>query len=844
MPIFDIIPNSATTLSVNYRPGQEKRLFASKSEAIFSFGDYTIEKNYSPDVMTSDTQNSQFGTFDNLETLNAVNFSNNISSTSVQQNELNLPSKNPKSYSYFSSFYTNIAASINNIISKFPYAILSQNNGNINIYDYNEQYNAITFEKSSSFKIPFSGLTNQGGIALASANTEDNFSLPYDYKDFCIQISGGTDILNIKNYIFSGTYLYFEVVGYLQKDNTGSTYTDSIYIRPTKGRVYDYNNSITTLERQLLNDGVFLIPDIDTPQDDFLEQRFIWPRTIDGFSPDSYGSAFESYKDNLLMAAEKVDDEKTNIFIRTVIPENYLELDSQRQIYRTIVQTYSYEFDKLKNYIDAIAYAHSIEYNGEETVPKKFLTKLSGLLGWKLSDGFGDLDLFDYLTTDLDEQENSFSYFNMEVWRRILINLVWLYKKKGTRDAIMFIFKLIGAPDCLINFNEFVYDIVQTTSNITNKVDVDGYINYSSSQYAFQEGGKGRGNGELYINQWMPEFNPLMRVDNNKIEIGDPIFGTRSIVNTKKLDIGFSPAQAIECDVFQYYQQSGSCWNYGSYFPPFSCLTIPYEYLTFSCNNVSPANITAMTLTQYIDYIYTNSIDPTNRKTNAQCHTSWSYPELKNMYMAYYYATCPSGHSLTMCKLENYLQLLEIQLGDYILQLIPATTIFDDSVPAIYKNTVFNRQRFVYKEGVDKGSMFKKKITTQITPNIEYICLNTAKIHVFAGFNNIQIGSKDITGNSWRLLNNIPPQNIFPSAKNISVNNISAKKIETIISGVKKGVTKVNYIITKSCKLNSYKIACKINNNLIFSTVDAVSVSTAGISDTTQIFVNGQIFNH
>lgn len=736
MPIFDsyslsgtaIIPDT-NTLSVNYRPGQNKRLVASKSEAIFSFGDFTIERDYTLNYLSGDSNNLQFSTFDSLESLNAVNFTNNKTNTFVQHNELKLPKKNPKSHAYFSSFYTSVAASINKIIENYPYAIYSYNNGDINIYDYTENFNNITHEKSSSFKIPISGLINQSNININSANTSDNFSLPYDYQKFCIQLSGGTEIFTIKNYALSGTYLYFEVVGFLQGGNSITTYTDALYIRPTKERMYDFNKTITSLETQLINEGVFLVPAISTPEDDSFEQVFKWPKSIDGWAPDSYGSDFEIYKENILKAAEKVDDEKTDIFIKTVIPENFLELDSDGQIYRTIVQTYAYEFDKLKNYIDAIAYAHSVEYNDEESVPNKFMLKLSRLLGWKLSDAFNELDLFEYLTAELGGDSNSYSHFNLEIWRRILVNLVWLYKKKGTRDAIMFIFKLLGAPDCLINFNEFVYDVNRNVPNhLANephsgdpfpKIDVDGYINYNNSAYIFQEGGDGRGNGDNYITQWLPEFSPIRRIDNEKVQTGETITGTRWIVNTKEIEMSFAGWQAIECDVFQYYQQNCTCWMWGSSCPPFSCLTTPFDYLTWNtCADVAPANIADMTLNQYIDYIYTNNIDPTTRKTNNQAHFNWGYPELQNIYLAYYYATCPKSNALTMCKLEGYLQLLEAQLGDYILQLVPATTIFEDGVTTSYKNPIFNRQRFVYREGVDRGSMFRKSFPEEIKPKI------------------------------------------------------------------------------------------------------------------------------
>ena len=802
MPIFKTTPNSATTLSIRPTPGENKRLVDTNSEAIFTFGDFTVETNYSINYLSANTKDVQFGVFDNLETLNAVNFSTNISIPFVQRNELNLPKKNPKSHSYFSSFYTNVATSINNIISNFPYAILSYNNGNVNVFDYTEYYNGKTFEKTCSFKIPISGLTNQGNVSIVSANTENNFSLPYDYDKFVIQLSGQTDVFRIKDYSYSGTYLYFEIYGLLKHDNPTSTHTDSLYIRPSVERLFNYNNTISSLETQLLNEGKFLIPAIDTVADDSFEQTFIWPRTIDGFAPDSYGASFETYKNSILKQAEKVDEEKTDIFIRTVIPENFLEHDSDGQIYRTIIQTYAHEFDNLKNYIDAMAYAHSVDYDNEETVPKKFLGKLSTLLGWKLSEGFNELDLFEYLTSDVDENSNSYSHFNVEIWKRILVNLVWLYKKKGTRDAIMFIFKLLGAPDCLINFNEFVYDITKNSTYDSAKVDDDGYINYASSQYIFQEGGFGRGNGDAYINQWRPEFNPTLRIDTNKIEIGDPTGGTRSIVNTKEMQIGFSPAQAIECDVFSYYKNGGNCWVWGSLSPPFSCLTIPFEYLHFSCDDLTPPNMADMTLAQYLDYVYTNSIDPTTRKTNAQCHTTWGYPELQNAYLAYYGSNCGDhNNNLNMCKLEAYLQLLEVQLGSYIAQLIPSTTIFEDGVATVYKNTVFSRQKFVYKEGVDKGSMFKRKIDERIHPSIKFPKLNLT-------------------------------QNENTKVKNTIV-KINCKKNDNLTANISNCNLKINYITTKSIKLNTYKIKFNINKNYAAS-ITSVTLIPGDINGTTQ----------
>ena len=114
---------------------------------------------------------------------------------------------------------------------------------------------------------------------------------------------------------------------------------------------------------------------------------------------------------------------------------------------------YAKEFDQIKQFIDNIAFAYSIDYNEEETVPNKFLVKFSNLLGWELSESFNEIDLFEYLVGDIEGGKNSLSELNVEIWKRILININWLFKKKGTRDALQFIFKLIGAPDCLIKLS-------------------------------------------------------------------------------------------------------------------------------------------------------------------------------------------------------------------------------------------------------------------------------------------------------------------------------------------------------------------------------------------------------
>jgi hypothetical protein len=131
-----------------------------------------------------------------------------------------------------------------------------------------------------------------------------------------------------------------------------------------------------------------------------------------------------------------------------------------------------------------------------------------------------------------------------------------------------------------------------------------------------------------------------------------------------------------------------------------------------------------MTFNQYVDFIYTSNIEPRNRKTNNQSQTTWGYPELKRLYMNYYLMSEPISNRLTIKKIEPFLTLMEVNFQDYLLQLLPATTILECQ-GTTYRNTVFHRQRFVYKEGINDGSEFKKPLPPELKDKLNPIELSS-----------------------------------------------------------------------------------------------------------------------
>mgnify|MGYP000933557712 CR=1 FL=1 len=776
----DILINTGRTLSVNSSPGQDKRYPNVSTESIFSWGDFRMHRNITSNSLSADSKSLVFSNFGTLSSLSSNTEFDAIEVVNIDENDLNINRQNPNSYTYFGSFYTKVASAINNIIEKFPYAMLAYDFGTGNtIYNYVNNPNG-----SASFYIPVSAITNQGNVIYASGFTRSNsadtiINLYTDYNQFEIELSSTTlhqSAHTISSYTFDpiNQILNFVIEDSLFGVDTLAA-TVPIYIRPSLRRYYQYKKTISDIEYQLWFEQKFLAPSDD--DDTFISTTFTWPTTIDGFNPDTYGTAFTNYISTILRAAEQVDNIKTNWMIRTMLPENYVELDSENHIYQKLTTVFADEFDKIKKYIDNLAYAHSVTYNNEESIPDKFLNRLSTLLGWEPINEFTEVDIFDYLAKE-DRSGYTFKDYNLDSWKRILININWLYKKKGTRDALEFIFKLMGAPDCLIHFDELVYRINQSATDNSDKVSDNGYPNYNGSELAFQEGGKGRGNGDAYIRQWEPEFNPIPEIDNKKVYTGDTAnFGTGNIINSKEVNIEISPADAIECDVQDWYNLlflTGTTTASAAGLPSYVKLADVKVHV--------PSSISGFTMSQWMDYIYTNSIDPTKRKTHkVVSSTTFFYNHLKDIYLTYYYWSVvnETSNALNFRKLEPFLEIIQRSFHQYIERLIPATTILEGQ-GIVYRNTIFNRQKFVYPTGINDGSEFQIKAP-----------LNS----------NLNIDSTRVTAT----IND----NFNPTFNSVNVNLSLSKNLSPtisttqVVSSISTGINKVINAVTISADFNS-----------------------------------------
>jgi hypothetical protein len=117
-----------------------------------------------------------------------------------------------------------------------------------------------------------------------------------------------------------------------------------------------------------------------------------------------------------------------------------------------------------------------VSYDAINNVPDMLLKNLSQNLGLDTVNLFDEKSLNDILYTRQDSNYlgvpvgKNLVESEYEFYRRILINLAQLYKSKGTRKALEFFLKFLGAPEPMIKIDEYVYDITSVPSEATTLV--------------------------------------------------------------------------------------------------------------------------------------------------------------------------------------------------------------------------------------------------------------------------------------------------------------------------------------------------------------------------------------
>ena len=423
--------------------------------------------------------------------------------------EFNYDNSDVSNFVLYGSLKDRLRVAAQQIINFFPAALygdginqVTQATGNtVDTISYDVIYDRTTlsiskYKISNPFNIEF---TNAGEIQLDSSLKMDylvddpttdkitttsvkaqtgkisplrNFSLEYKKYSLSFSGSGGTNTqYPLLDYtpIEEGTTNLTIVISGAPFGTTATSSSTKFYIKPNNFETQTQFNNFDSVERFLLNQQsvpqykaeITLPKQTQDGQNYSFKEEIIWEKQ-DLWNIDVTTQKYTDYLQKLVDIGNEIDEYKTNLVSRFLTTGALKDFDSGDRKAEKTLQIYGRSFDNVKKFIDGIAYMNNVTYDGKNNVPNQLLRNLAKMLGWKTP---STTTKEQFLDTVLDRYEPQYSgesigmtpaELDVEIYRRILMNTSYLFKSKGTRKAIEFLLRFIGAPDALVEFNEYV----------------------------------------------------------------------------------------------------------------------------------------------------------------------------------------------------------------------------------------------------------------------------------------------------------------------------------------------------------------------------------------------------
>ena len=504
---------------------------------IFSSGGVEVTTNLSDRVV----KNYTLGEFSDIYTLNDLD-GTLVNVVSIFGNEsnvakLNINNQKIENMAFFGSAVELFRVSLENIIITWPAGLKVMNvnesdpsiSGNTS---NNLNYDIVT--NKTVFDIPVNLIQNPYNINIIenSANTSNNRlrDLNTKYLDYVLSYDGTEyNVLDFTGQSETGTTVTITCEGKVFGDNIIGD--ETYYIKPNKVMYGDFYNRLTDFELNLLNNKT--TPLYTSHFDIIVESESglkidstllaTWP-TSDGYNIDYKGPSYDSYVNKIHPVLTFYDENSTDLITRYLVPETLVDFDTAPLVKEgkivnyglkmsKVLRIYGREYDDIRKYINGISLANIVTYDKKDNTPDLTLKNLAWVLGWEITTSLSNLNLeTDYLIpkestysgqeTGYTNSENEF-----ELWRRLILNSSWIWKSKGTRKSIEFLFKFMGVPDELITLREHVYvadkplsierleylmEYFNNTDDLsTLPVDEDGYpkVLRDNNDMYFQKGG-------------------------------------------------------------------------------------------------------------------------------------------------------------------------------------------------------------------------------------------------------------------------------------------------------------------------------------------------------------------
>lgn len=175
-------------------------------------------------------------------------------------------------------------------------------------------------------------------------------------------------------------------------------------------------------------------------------------------------------------------DRNSDNVVTKLLPEQFFLLEELKntEVLKNFLYVMARSFDQIKVSIDQFAYILKTDYGRFNQTPDALLPDIAKFFGWEFTGNFLNSDVLQYIigkqvlaNTESNKALDVKLYeIKNEFWKRTLINLMHLYKTKGTRDSVESLLRIYGVNRNFIKLKEYGYKPdagIRTTRIVSEK---------------------------------------------------------------------------------------------------------------------------------------------------------------------------------------------------------------------------------------------------------------------------------------------------------------------------------------------------------------------------------------
>ena len=168
---------------------------------------------------------------------------------------------------------------------------------------------------------------------------------------------------------------------------------------------------------------------------------------------------------NQQQASASLFDKTNDNQLTRMLPEQFFLLEEFKQtdVLKNFVYLIGRYFDQVKVSIDQFAHVLKNDYSNYNQTPYALLEDIGKFFGWQFTGNFLDKSAIQYIigknvleNTQANKQLDKKLYeIKNEFWKRTLINLMHLYKTKGTKESVESLMRIYGVNRNFVKLKEF-----------------------------------------------------------------------------------------------------------------------------------------------------------------------------------------------------------------------------------------------------------------------------------------------------------------------------------------------------------------------------------------------------